>query len=118
MPKKPEGARQLPDPTKDPRIQELLAREKQLIMEFVELNRVRREEDPVYELPNELVLESRIDALASILVSHGIIDYVEFSGESLTREVEALENLLNVAREDKRKRASGLYVPPSANGSG
>jgi hypothetical protein len=106
-----------PDPTQDPRIAELLQREQAALRALHDLNRVRREDDPIYAVPQLLVLESRVDALASMLVTAGAIDFIEFTGECLVRELEGIEQTVAAAREHKRQK-SGLIVPPSANGTG
>jgi hypothetical protein len=105
----------LADPTKDPRVQSLQARERVALEAFAELNRVRLQGEQFYMPPPLVPIESRLDALASLLCNAGVIDFVEFVGESLTREVEAIEHSLEEARDHKRQQ-SGLIVPPHRNG--
>jgi hypothetical protein len=105
-----------PDPRQDPRIAALLEREQAALKAFADLNKVRREGDPVFQMPELLVLEARVDALASMLVGAGVIDFIEFTGETLVREVETIEKVLEAARQIKRQQ-SGLIVPPHRNGN-
>lgn len=85
---------------------------------FDNLNRGRREGDPHYKVDGNVIIMARLDALASVLVGAGVIDYVEFTGEHLIRECEVLEKALEAATELKR-RQSGLIMPPGhRNGHG
>lgn len=102
------------DPSKDPRIIELALRIANAEAALEKLNEVRRPEDPRYAVDESIALVARVDALASILISHGIIDYVEFTGEHMVREAETLEQAVAAFAEDKRRRMTGLTLPPSA----
>jgi hypothetical protein len=108
-----------PDPREDPRIIELEQRIAAAQQGFEDLNRLRRDGEPMLNLDSTTIMLARLDALASVLVSNGVIDYIEYTGEHLTREAEQMERALAAAREIKRQASGGIIVPPSArNGNG
>jgi hypothetical protein len=108
-----------PDPRSDPRIVELEQRMSAAEAGFDSINRLRQEGEPHFGFDKTTLLLARVDALASILVKRGVVDYIEYTGEHLTREVEQMERALAAAREIKRQASGGLIVPPSArNGDG
>lgn len=102
---------QFPNPMDDPRIVELQDRINRALAGIGALNSVKAADAPNYAVDETFKLVARIEALASVLVSHGIIDYVEYTGEHLIREAESLERALLAFTEDKRRR-TGLVLPP------
>lgn len=108
-------AEDLPDLTQDPLVQALRARVGRALQGFEDLNRNRGPNDPVYSVPPGADLEARIDAIASLLVHNDLIDFTEFTLETLHRHADTLEGSLKGAREHKR-RLTGLIMPGNGNG--